>query len=151
MPVSTFNPDTFLTQEVKGANEVKYTPFPKGEFVGYVDDIGMDEYDKQPVLVVTFASADENAKKIMGMEKPTIQDRIFIDMENGVIAFGTNKNVKLGRLREALGQNNPNKPWNFNLLRGAGPVKFMVDHVPGNKPDTATEMFARITRYAKAK
>lgn len=149
MAVSTFDPNNFLTQEIKGANETKYTPFPKGEFSVYCDDIGMDEYDKQPILVVTFASNDENAKKVMGMEKPTIQDRIFLDMENGVLAFGTNKNVKLGRLREALGQNDPKKTWNFNMLRGAGPVKVMVDHNP-DKEDP-TKVYARITRYAKAK
>lgn len=148
MAVSSFDPNNFLSQEIKGANETKYIPFPKGEFTGYIDDIGMDEYDKQPILVVTLATPDERAKKEMGTDKPTLTDRIFIDMENGALSFGPNKNVKLGRLREALGQNGANAKWTFNLLRGAGPVKFMVDHVPGKE---AGEVYARITRYAKGK
>jgi hypothetical protein len=148
--MGTFDPNTFLSQEVKGANETKYTPIPKGEYHGcYIDEISMAEYDNKPILVVTTAIPDENLKKTLGMEKPIISDRIFLDYENGALLFGQNKNIKLGRLREAIGQNKPNVKWSFNLLRGAGPFSIMVDHQPG-KGDNDGEVFARVTRYAKA-
>ncbi len=149
MAVSTFDPNVFLSQDVKGASETKYTPVPEGEYDAFVNDIGADEYEGQRILVITWAIMDEGVKKALGLEQPTLQDRIFLDYENGVLAFGVNKNVKLGRLREALGQNDGKKTWNFNMLRGAGPVRLMVAHVPG-KGENASEKFPRITRYAKA-
>jgi len=149
MATSTFDPNVFLSQEIKGANETKYTPIPKGEFKAYVDDLGMDEYNGQPILIVTWAIMSDELKKTLGLEKPTIQDRLFLDYENGALSFGPNKNVKLGRIREAVGQNDPKAKWTFNSLRGAGPVAIMVDHKP-NK-DNPEEIFPRITRYAKSK
>jgi len=44
MAVSSFDPNVFLAQEVKGANEIKFTPIPKGEYKAFIDDIDMDEY-----------------------------------------------------------------------------------------------------------
>jgi hypothetical protein len=150
MAVSTFDPNVFLSQEIKGANDTKFTPFPKGEWNCFVKELGMDEYEGKPILIVTWSCLDDEVKKTMGVEAPTIQDRIFLDYENGVLQFGMNKNIKLGRLREAVGQNDAKQKWNFNMLNGAGPVKLMVDHVPG-KGEQAGETFARITRYAKGK
>lgn len=145
---SAFDPDTFLNQEVTGANEVKYTPVPIGEYTAFIDDLTMDSYEEQPILVLHYAILSEELKAKLGLEKPTVQDRIFLDMnEDGSIAFGPNKNVRLGRVREAVDQNNPKKKWNFNMLRGAGPVAIMVDH----KFNKAGEgPFANVTRIAKA-
>jgi len=150
MAVSTFDPNVFLSAEIKGANETKFTLTPKGEWDGFVKELSMDEFDGKPILVITWGLLNEELKKVMGVEQPQIQDRIFLDFENGALQFGPNKNIKLGRLREAVGQNDAKQKWNFNMLNGAGPVKIMVDHVP-DIGDNAGETFARITRYAKGK
>lgn len=144
---SAFDPDTFLNQEVTGQNEVKYTPVPIGEYQAYIDDLSMDSYEDQPILIVHYALLSEELKATLGLEKPTVQDRIFLDMnEDGSLAFGINKNVRLGRTREAVNQNDPKKKWNFNMLRGAGPVMIMVDH----KFNKAGEgPFANVTRVAR--
>lgn len=145
---SAFDPDIFLNQEVTGANEVKYTPVPVGEYQAYIDDLSMDSYENQPILVVHYALLSEELKEKLGLEKPTVQDRIFLDMnDDGTIAFGPNKNVKLGRTREAVGQNDPAKTWNFNMLRGAGPVLIMVEHNFNKKNEGP---FANISRIARA-
>jgi len=146
MAVSSFDPNVFLAQEVKGANEIKFTPIPKGEYKAFIDDIDMDEYEGSPILVINYAIMDDTLKATLGLEKPTQQDRIFLDMENGQLAFGVNKNVRLGRTREAVGQNN-GKAWQFNQLRGAGPVKLLIDHKPGKN---AGEVFSYVARVAKA-
>lgn len=146
---SAFDPDVFLNQEISGANETKYTPVPVGEYNAYIDDLTMDSYEDQPILVVHYAILSDELKKTLGLEKPTVQDRLFLDVaEDGVtLLFGPNKNVRLGRVREACDQNNPKKKWNFNMLRGAGPVAIMVEH----KFNKAGEgPFANVTRVAKA-
>lgn len=145
---SAFDPDTFLNQEVTGSNEVKFTPVPVGEYQAFIDDLTMDSYQEQPILVVHYALLSEELKATLGLEKPTVQDRIFLDMEaDGNLSFGPNKNVKLGRTREAVGQNDPKKKWNFNMLRGAGPVNIMVEH-RNNKAGEGP--FANITRISRA-
>jgi hypothetical protein len=63
MAASTFNPDTFLAQEIKGANETKFTPIPKGEWKAYIDELSMDEYENQPILIVGMIIPDEQLKK----------------------------------------------------------------------------------------
>lgn len=144
---STFDPDTFLNQQVMGSNEVKYTPVPIGEYEAFIDDLTMDSYEDSPILIIHYAIPSEELKAKLGLEKPTVQDRIFLDMNpDGSIAFGPNKNVKLGRTREAAGQNDPKKKWNFNMLRGVGPLKIMVDHNFNKKGEGP---FANITRIAK--
>lgn len=147
--MSVFDKDTFLNQEFKGANEVKYTPVPIGEYDGYIDELDTDQYEETPILIVTYALTNEDLKKTLGLDKPTVQDRMFLDVEkDGSLAFGPNKNVRLGRVREAVGLNDPKKPFNFNMLRGQGPVKLKVSHRYNKQ--TGEGPFAQIDRVAKA-
>lgn len=147
--MSVFDKDTFLSTEVKGANEVKYTPVPVGEYQAFIDDLGADSYEDTPILIVTYALLDEELKKTLGLDKPTVQDRIFLDVDDtGNLLFGPNKNVRLGRTREACGQNDPKKPWNFNMLRGAGPVMIKISH--NFHKQTGEGPFARVDRVVKA-
>lgn len=148
---STFDPNTFLNQELSGANEVKYTPVPEGEYKAYIDDLGTDSYKDAPILIITYALLDDDGKlkNLLGLEKPTLQDRIFLDVnEDNSIAFGPNKNVRLGRVREAVGQNDPKKKWNFNMLRGAGPVLLRISHTYDKT--TGEGPYSRVERVVKA-
>lgn len=148
---SAFDPDTFLNQEVTGSSEVKYTPVPIGEYQAYIDELEMSSYNDQPILQVTYAILNEELKASLGMEKPTVRDSIFLDVNpDGSLQFGINKNVKLGRLREAVNQNNPKEKWNFNRLRGMGPVNIMVDHRWSDKNGIKEGPFANITRVTRA-
>ena len=54
--------------------------------------------------------------------------------DDGGIATGKNKNIELGRVRKAVGQN-ADGPWNITQLRGAGPVLVKVVHREGDRKD----------------
>lgn len=150
--MSVFDKDTFLNQSVTGANETNFTPIPEGEYKNcYIDDIAIrmvkskDSGDEVPVLDVIWVVPDENVRKLLGMEKPQVKDGIFLDLdEAGNISFGLNKNVKLGRTRDALGQNDPKKPWNLNMLRGAGPATLKITHWSNEKGT-----FSQVDRVAR--
>lgn len=150
--MSVFDKDAFLNTTVTGANETKFTPVPIGDYKAFIDDIAADSYESEgrttPILVVTYAILDEKVKKELGMDKVTVQDRMFLDVEtNGALSFGINKNVRLGKLREAVGQNDPKKAWNPNMLRGAGPINIKVSHRYNKQ--TGEGPYAQIDRVAK--
>lgn len=153
--MSVFDKETFLNTEVKGASETKYTPVPVGEHKGaYIDDLGLDTYkdkntgDEVPILIVTWHIPNEALAKTLGMDKVTVQDRMFLDVDaSGNILFGPNKNIRLGKTREATGQNDPKKQWNFNMLRGAGPCDLKISHKFDNNGEGP---FARIDRVVRS-
>lgn len=151
--MSVFNADNFLSASVTGANDTKRTLVPEAEYKAYVDDLKArtvkgNSGDETPVLDVFLLIPDEKVASALGLEKITVNDSMFIDMdENGNIAFGPNKNIRLGQLRDAVGQNDPKKPWSPMMLKGMGPFMVKITH---SKPNDQGEVFLRVQRYAKA-
>ena len=130
--LSTFDPETFLTTEIVGEMETRYTPIPDGEYSSTIDEIAIRVIDNDSgrsiLLDVTHLIHDEELAENMGMERLTVRQGIWLDVsDNGAVELGPNKNVKLARLREAVGQNSGG-PWNFNMLKGAGPLFVTVGH-----------------------
>lgn len=129
--MSEFHPDNFLDTEMDDALEDVYTPIPEADYMALVDDIKMrtTKADQQ-ILDVTYDILDEDLKTKMDTEKVIVRQSLFLDIDNGVLALGSNKNIKLGKLRAALGQNVQGKPWSPRLMKGAGPIKIHVTQRP---------------------
>jgi len=137
---------------VQGANDTSLPLIPEGEYPAIVDKYEgrQIETKRGPATVVdiTWAVDDATAKEVTGMEKPTIRQSVFLDMTaEGGIDMGEGKNVQLGRLREALGLNNPDVPFEFSQLAGqAGMI--LVSHNPDkNDPDT---VYANVKKVGQA-
>lgn len=136
--MGNFDPEVFLNATVEGEMSTKYSPIPIDEkdtygpaFVDRVDLRG-GESEKGPwvVLDVLWNIQDEELKKTLNRDKVTCRQSIFLDLSpSGAIASGTNQNVKLGKLREAVGQNGP-EPWAPSMLVGAGPCEVRISHRP---------------------
>jgi len=134
---STFDAESFMQTEVEGEMDTKYTPVPADDYHSVIDDIRIRAAKESVVLDVyhKLVGVDELCEA-MGMEQLMVIQGIFLDIDtNGAIALGPNKNVKLGRLREAVGQNSGG-PWNFAMLKGAGPIKISVSIKPDKDDDT---------------
>ena len=150
--MSTFDLDTFMSTTVEGANETKYTPIPEADYTAFIEDCAPRQVETKngdaTVLDVTYKLVNvEQLQQDMGMEELSVRDSIFLDVEpSGAIAFGKNKNVRLGRLREAVKQNDPKKAWSPMMLKGAGPVLIKVTQ----KPDTndPTIVYNRVSKVA---
>jgi len=143
--MTSFDPDIFLNTEIEGALETKFTPVPAGEHSAFINEITMREVNESPVLRVTWKIPDDALAEELGVEDVQVQDDLFLDVEeDGRLQFGPNRNIKLGRLRDALGQNKPGETWGFNQLRGAGPVKLIVSH---QFSKTGEGPFARVDKY----
>ena len=140
MNESAFDPQTFMNIEIAGEMETRYTPVTPGTYPATIDGIDIREVTNDRgssfLLDVTYLIHDEALAEAMGMERVTVRQGIFLEVEpNGNIALGPNKNVKLGRLREAVGQNKSG-PWSFAMLQGAGPVNITVSNAPDKNDPT---------------
>jgi len=127
--MSSFNPDTFLNTETSDANATTYTPCPEGEFNASIKAIKPRVLtDGRAVLDVTWTVDDESARQETGMAEPSVRQTIWLDTtESGGLDFGKGKNVGLGRLRDAVGQNKAGKPWAPGMLVGQV-AKVKVSH-----------------------
>ena len=127
--MSTFNPDTFLNIEVSSPNATAYVPVAEGEFTGSIKKIAPRVLnDGRAVLDVTWAVDDETTRQETGMAEPTVRQTIWLDLnESGSLDFGKGRNVGLGRLRDALGQNETGKLWQPGMMVG-GVAKIKVTH-----------------------
>lgn len=96
-------------------------------------------------LDLTCICQDDSVKQQLGRNKVTARLSLNLDLdENGGLDVGKGKNVSLGQLRDALGQNQPG--WNPGMLLGAGPFIGKVVHRENPKGGTP---FVNITRTAR--
>lgn len=136
--MSVFNPEAFLTQQETGALSTKFEPVPDGEYPAM---IGADENSVKArttasgraILDVTWEINDPDLASRLGKDRITIRQSVFLDLTpQGTLDRAKGKNVQLGRLRDALGQNDPSRPWSPLNLRGAGPAKIRVTSRSGD-------------------
>lgn len=162
--MSVFDKDAFLTQSMTSAMDTKFTPIPVGEYTKmcYINDVKLETVKSQdgvgddPQLHIEVVFRDDNLKKQLAMtEDPSITDRLFLDFDkeawlNGklVLLTGPNKNIKLGMYRDAVGQNDPKKPWAPMMLKGMGPMSVKVSHRFNKKTNEGP--YGNIDKVAKA-
>lgn len=138
--MSAFDVAAFENQIVEGANETKTTPVPEGDYNATIDTArvksiaitrGERAGQEVPVLEVNYHLHDDTGElnKLLNRDKVTVRQDIWLDVnEHGSLAFGPNLNVQLGRLREAVGLNQPGRPFTFKMLEGQGPLVISVSH-----------------------
>ena len=121
----SFDADTFLAAPVQGALSTTSTPPPAGEHEATVVKLvaRQNTSDKGTFTTVdvTWELDDPNGriKAITNRDKNTCRQSIFLDLtEEGKLDTRKGMNVGLGIFRDALGQNDPNKPWSFSMPEG---------------------------------
>lgn len=163
--MSNFDPDTFMQQTVDAPLDTEFKICPEGEYPAMIDDFDSSafeqiefEYKKgpragQPGTMTKFSCPfiinDESVKQLLNRDKVVISKQLILDIaETGGLDFGTNKNVALGQIRDAVGQNTSG-PWSISQLRGAGPVMVKIDHITFKRNDGTTGKRAEVTRVVK--
>jgi len=151
--------EQFLNSGIEGASETTFTPVPADDD-GYICTIpenglvGPREFDnknggKSVVLDINWEIVDDEKKanvvEVTGMANPRVKQSIFLDVIRGSddqvtgLAMGKGKNIGLGRLREALGQNDGKKKWSFKHLVGAM-ARVAVSHRSGQNGEEYAEV-----------
>lgn len=125
--MSAFDLDSFMSQPAD-AGSTTIQPIPEGEYTALIDDVKVREVNTRNgpslALDVMFLLQDEALKAKLGRETLSVRGGFFLDLANGKLDMGKDKNVRLNRLREAVGQNSGG--WTPAKLKGAGPLKIRV-------------------------
>lgn len=69
-------------------------------------------------MIVKWECLDDNVKKLLDRDKVTVTQSILLDMtnDNSGLDISKGKNIGLGQLRTALGQNVPGEPWSPAMI-----------------------------------
>lgn len=120
-----FDANQFLDQQIEGANDTKIIPIPVGEYTGVADEVkprtwtSKDKTQSGVVVDITWNLDDQALKDSLGRQKVTVRQSIMLDLtESGSIDMSKGRNIGLGRLREALGLNDPSVPFAFAQIVG---------------------------------
>ena len=124
--MGTFNPEEFMNSTVEDAMSTKIIPCPAGEWLGLIaDEVKIKEVtsnktgESYPVLSIIFSIDDPKVTSITERQPTKVRYECFLDIgENGKLDIKPGKNVSLGRLREAVGLNQPGQPFSFRMLQG---------------------------------
>ena len=152
--MSQFDPNTFLEMTTQESNSTVQTPVPVGEYVAFVEKVEARQWTKKDdpsvagmAIDITWNIDDANVKALLERDKVTVKQGIMLDMtESGGLDMGKGKNVQLGRLREALGLNQPGQPFGFRMMEGR-PARIAVGHRPD--PKNAEMIYAEVKAVAK--
>ncbi len=155
--VSAFNPELFLNTTVDAVLSTEYVNLPVGDYVAVIGPITADSFKSFDIkrgenagkkayrldLELMVDDPEGKLKELLG-RPPKVFDGIMLDLRaDGSLEFGKGRNVQLGKLRDAVGQNKAG-PWTFGNLAGQ-PVKITVTH---DTYDGKTS--AKVKAYGKA-
>lgn len=135
--MSTFNPEAMMDTQIEESMSTESIPVPEADAApGYVAEKGvkLNQYTNQEKGTVTticnvnWVIDTDEAREVTGRERPIAQQTIFLDLdENGYLDTSKGANVALGRLRDALGLNEPGQPFTFRMLEGKQ-AKLRIKH-----------------------
>jgi hypothetical protein len=161
----TFNPETFMQSTVDAPLSTEYLLVPEGEFVATIDDFDSSAFEQQDFtdkkgakagtpgsmtkFNIPFVIQDDKVKQEMSRDKVVITKQVILDLdENERLLTDKGRNVELGRVRAAAGQEDKT-PWGFMDLRGAGPMMIKVVHRTFDRKDGTKGTRAEVDRVVK--
>jgi hypothetical protein len=144
----------FLNTQFKGAaSATTRRPVPIGEYKAVIDDVELEAFPgkKDPTktylrCTLKYSILDEAVKKQLEREKVVAVDGFLVDLtDSGDIDFGQDRNIKLGRVREATGCNKPGDEWSFPGFKGKI-VKVKIGHeMYEGEPQTRVQNVVQFT------
>lgn len=149
--MSTFDAANFLNTVYTDSHATQYVPIPEGIYpamTGVPNVVnGNSKKDGKPWfrLDLPLIIDDANVRELLGRDEVRSKFSIMLDVENGALANGPGRNVQLGRLRDALGLNEPGQEFTLQMLGGRS-CKAAVSHRA--HPDRQGEVIAEVNELA---
>lgn len=132
----TLNTEEFLQTTTDSALDDKLDPCPPGEWIAIAGKPEAKEFEYKTGdrvgdigyrMVIKWDIQDEEAKKVVDREKLSVTQSILLDLtaDGNGLDFGKGKNIGLGQIRTALGQNTPGAQWAPVMIEGQ-PAKLKI-------------------------
>lgn len=151
-PDSDFNPEAFLASAVvDGELSTQTLNCPEGRYRAQVGDrIDARQVDTKngvrTIVRVPWMILDDAVKAELERDTVIVTQDLWLDLdENGALDTGKGKNVDLGRVREAVGQNNL-PGWTFPSLRGQMAMVQVAHRSDTTNPERKYAEIRRITK-----
>lgn len=119
MPIS---PEDFLSKPTEGEMSTKQTPIPEGDYLAVIDKLEFvsipTKNGEAPAFNVNWKIDNPTLQQELG--RPLfVRQTLWLDItDSDELDNSPGRNVALGRLRAAVGQNSPSKAWSPNELLG---------------------------------
>lgn len=153
-----FNVAEFMNENIDAQFDTAIIPIPEGEHIGQIGtdekaveiSYGISQKNNKPWMRadIRVHLTDPNlAIQLQRQEGQEIVARygLMIDLdEQGKLDTRPQRNVNLGKLRDAVGQNQAG-PWNFSQLKGR-PIKVKIKHKLSDDGNT----YSNVTSVTKA-
>jgi len=148
MNTSTFDVASFANTEINDTNDDKFIPCPVGEYPATITKIEFKTTDKGRTIVdLTWKiqDLDGTIKAETGREEVTIRQGVFLDITaQGTLDVSKGKNINLGKVRTATGNNIQGKAFRFADLQGAQ-AKVQVSHRAAENSDDIYDQIKSVT------
>lgn len=151
-----FDASNFLNTVFTDANDTKITPCPAGEYAAQIEAVepksgsikqGERMGQDWAGLNISYNITDPGVLALLSRDKVTVRDLVMLDLTPaGGLDMGPQRNIQLGRVREATGLNQPGQPFSPVMLIGKS-VRVSVRHVPGFK--NPADLVAEISGVTK--
>lgn len=112
------DPEDFINQAVTGANDTVIAQCPEGSYRAEVGDrlevreVETKKGDTRHILRINWDILDDAVRAELEREHVYVRQDLWLDFdETGALDMGKGRNVDLGRIREAVGKNDPNEPF----------------------------------------
>lgn len=117
-----FDVTKFLNVQVTEPMDTQLIPIPEGEYRAIIKDVKPRMAKDSPILDIVWRIDDPEGKvkAVTGLDENAARQSVFLDLlSNGGFDLAKGKNVQLGKVRDAVGQNVPGQPWAPGNLKGA--------------------------------
>jgi len=132
------NPEEFLSSSIEGKLSTALIPVPEGEYQAAISAISLRDFtykkgDKAGMtgyaLDITWELADSSIAEIIKRDAK-IRQSMILDMSGQGLDMSEGSNISLGRVRDAVGQND-GSAWSPNQLIGAVAIVKVDQRVDG--------------------
>lgn len=125
----TINTEEFLQTTTTEGLDDTVIPCPPGDwlFLAGKPDFKTFEYKSGDLIgeqgcrcVIRWECQDDEPKKHCGRDKVSVTQSVLLDVmpDGSGLDMGKGKNIGLGKIRTALGQNTPGQPWSPIMIEG---------------------------------
>ena len=152
MSVSQFDPQAFLQATFEESNSTESIPVPVGEYPAMAEKVDITPWASRDgtksglKLQILWNIMDDSVREVTGRAENKVRQDIMLDLtDSGMLDMGKGMNVRLGKLREAVGLNQAGQPFGFPMIQGRM-AKTKIKHRMGEQPG---EIFAEVEAVSK--